>query len=63
MVVRKIVRNGNSLCVNIPMTYLHYLEVKKGSEVYVIVGIHELQIRKRSKSDGKNPGKEIDKNG
>lgn len=63
MEIRKIVRNGNCLCVNIPGDYLRYLGVKKGSEVIVVVGNNELTIMKRGKSDGKSLYKEINKHG
>jgi len=63
MVVRKIVRNGNSLCVNIPSDYLRFLQVSKGDEVIIAVGASDLSIMKHGKSDGKRSGKEIDKNG
>jgi len=63
MEVRKIVKNGNCLGVNISRDYLRYLNLARGDEVIMTLGKNYMHVIKRGKSDGKNVAKEGVKNG
>ena len=63
MEVRKVVKNGNCLGVNIPEDYLKYLNLVKGDEVVITLGRNYAHIIKRGKSDGKRIVKEVSANG